>query len=223
MKLTIFNCSPKHGKNNTGILLDKFIEGFKIQDSNEAEVYKLNRMDLKDAVRVFESSEAVMIAFPLYCYAMPGGMKQFIEALEPLCGKCKNKKLLFLVQYGFREAIHARPLEKYHVKLSKLLGCEYIGTIIKGGCDGLAAGKTNKSILKGIYDIGLAFSREGKLIQAQLDDYSAPEAEKKQSAFIMKLMLKPINKFYWGSMLKKNGVTTEQSYAKPYEIAEVKQ
>ncbi len=219
MKLTIFNGSPKLAANNTQIMVDSFIEGFKSIAGNEVRVHKLNKLtDMEAGAKIFEESEMVMIAFPLYTYAMPGGVKSFIEALEPLCGKCKKKKLLFLVQYGFREAIHARPLEKYNEQLADMLDCEYVGTIIKGGCDGLTAKKTYGAagILKGIQKIGTAFGQDGQLDQQMLKAYAAPETEKKQAVVIMKVIMKMINKYYWGAMLKKNGVSLDESYARPY-------
>jgi hypothetical protein len=221
MKLTIFNGSPKPGKNNTGILLERFVEAFTKQAGNEARVYRLNQLgSLTEAVSLFETSEVILIAYPLYYFAMPGGVKQFYEALEPLCGKCGHQKIAFLVQYGFIEAIHARPLEKYHIKLAKLLGCQYLGTIIKGGCDGLASAKgwSVKKILDGMDQIGLTFGETGELNPHQLLAFSAPEVEKGHSGLIMKGVLKLINKYYWGKMLKKNGVTVEASFAKPYQV-----
>ncbi|MBR0599966.1 NAD(P)H-dependent oxidoreductase [Sinanaerobacter chloroacetimidivorans] len=222
MKLTIYNCSPKPGRGNTDVLLEHFIKGFQTQEDNVVQLYKLNKLSsMEEAVKIFEASEAVLIAFPLYCYAMPGGLKLFIEALEPLCRKCNGKKLGFLVQYGFIEAVHGRPVEKYNQKLASLLGCQYFGTVIKGGCDGLITGKTSgmKKIMKGIHDIGETLSKTGEFDQAELDTYSAPELEKKQNKLIMKVVLKLINRYYWGAMLKKNGVTIDESYARPYEIS----
>jgi len=221
MKLTIFNCSPKPGKNNTNVLLEKFVDGFKQENKNEAYMYKLNQLETMDkALEVFDNAEAVMIALPLYCYSMPGGVKLFIEALEPLCGKCKGKKLMFLVQYGFREAIHARPLEKYFIKLSKILDCDYVGTIIKGGCDGLSIGRgpNNNDILNGIHNIGETFGKTFMLSKSELDGYSEPEVEEEQSISIMENIVSQANEYHWSAMLKNNGISIEESYAKPYEI-----
>jgi len=83
----------------------------------------------KDAVKLFKESDYILLAFPLYSYSMPAGVKEFIEELGPLCGGGVNKKIGFLVQFGFREAIHARALEKYLEKFTMLLKCEYLGTI----------------------------------------------------------------------------------------------
>lgn len=218
MKLSIFNGSPKLGVNNTAVLLEKFIEGFKETEGNEVEIIRMNNEQAyKDAASAFECAEAALIAFPLYTYAMPAGIKTFIEQLEPLLGKCSGKKIAFLVQYGFREAVHARALEKYLEHLSYSLGCEYMGTIIKGGCDGLIKGSPgNEKILAGAYDIGKTFGATGRFHKKQLDEYSAPEVEKKSNPLLMKIILKLINKLYWEKAFKKNGVTYEGSFAKPY-------
>lgn len=218
MKLTIFNGSPKPGKSNTEILLKNFIEGFLSQGKHEIEVVKLNQIDLEKAVDLFNKSEAVLLAFPLYSYSMPGGVKLFIEKLEPFCGKCYGKKIGFLVQYGFQEAIHARPLEKYLVRISRILDCDYMGTIIKGGCDGLSKGPENrfKKILTGSYKIGDTLGRTGTFDHEELEAYSKPENQKQTPKWLMNIIMRLLNKFYWGPMLKKNNVSIEESYAQPY-------
>ena len=225
--LTIFNCSPKPGTNNTGVLLEAFVKGYISQaqnhedlsnEQNQVKIYRLNKFaSMEEAVEIFGKSGSVLLAMPLYCYAMPGGVKLFIEALEPLTGKCGGKKLGFLVQYGFREGIHARPLEKYLIKLSQRMDCHYLGTIIKGGCDKLAAGQKSGSeeILKGIYDIGATLYRKGEFDKSELDMFSQPEIEEKQSIAQMETTLAMANKYYWGAALAKNGISTEESYAKP--------
>lgn len=221
MKLTVFDGSPKKTRSNTAKMLDAFAEGFlAVEGADHAmERVKLNAFgDPTDAARLFESAEAVLIAYPLYCYAMPGGVMAFFEALEPLVGRCSGKPLFFLVQYGFREACHARPVEQYHRKLADMLGCVYSGTIIKGSCDGLASGMgaQNAEILAGIRELGASLGRIGKLEQAQLDAYSAPEYTDAPEAEQLRRTLAWINKNYWGAMLEKNGVSDEESRARPY-------
>ena len=219
MRLIIFNGSPKKGINNTEVMLRKFEEGFKNTSENYCDLYKLNCLKrMKDAVDLFEQEEYILLAFPLYVYSMPSAVKEFIELLEPLCGKCKEKKVGFLVQYGFKEAIHARPLEKYLEKLVKSLDCEYLGTIIKGGCDNLSTTpqEQNKKILNGIYEIGKKFGETGKFERKLLDEYSKPETQTLQSEELMRNSIEFINKNYWGAQLKKNEAY-DKRYARPYE------
>jgi multimeric flavodoxin WrbA len=220
MKLTVFDGSPKKTGSNTAMMLDAFAEGFLAVDADAhvLERHKLNAFSNPSAaVPLFDAAEAVLIAYPLYCYAMPGGVMAFFEALEPLLGRCGGKPLFFLVQYGFREACHARPVEKYHKKLAALLGCAYGGTIIKGSCDGLASGMgpQNPGILAGIRELGANLGRTGTLDQQQLDAYSAPEYTEAPEAGQLRRTLAYINENYWGAMLTHNGVSIEESHARP--------
>lgn len=219
MRLTIFNGSPKHGDNNTARMMDEFAKGFSSIDNNEFNIYKLNSFaNIAEGVKLFEAADCIIIAFPLYVYSMPAGVKEFIEALEPLKHDGKCRKVGFLVQYGFHEAIHARPLERYLEQLAGMLNCEYVGTIIKGGCDGIAKApdaKRNAMLLHGVNEIGRDFGENGMFNVQMLADFAKPEIQKKGSVFIMKCIAKMINKFYWSSELKKNGVL-ESSFNKPY-------
>ncbi|MBF0298697.1 MAG: NAD(P)H-dependent oxidoreductase [Oligoflexia bacterium] len=220
MKLLIINGSPKLGKNNTSILLDKFISGFNEKSDKTFQIYRMNTNETyQNAAKIFFEADNVLIAFPLYSYSMPAGVKLFIEALEPYIKKCHGKKVGFLIQYGFEEATHARPLEKYLASICKILECEYMGTIIRGGCDGLCRGQQigrARKILQGIYEIGRDFGTSGKFDQDQLDHYSAPEIQKKMNPLLAKIIFWAINKFYWERAFKKNGVNLKESFAKPY-------
>ena len=88
-------------------------------------------------VQAFAGAECVLLGFPLYTDAMPGMVKHFIEALEPLAGRKDNPSLGFLVQSGFPEGLHSRYVERYLEKLAERLGCPYLGTIVKGNGEGV--------------------------------------------------------------------------------------
>jgi len=218
MRLLIINGSPKLGKNNTAVLLESFVEGFKETKGNEVEILRMNNEQaFKEAVLCFEAAETVLVGFPLYSYAMPAGVKTFIEGLEPLLGRCNGKKVGFLVQYGFIEAVHARPLEMYLEHISKSLCCDYLGTIIKGGCDGLSKSKSGyKKVRNGAYEIGKVFGVTGHFDKKQIDAYAAPETQKKQNSFLLSIILKIMNKVSWEKSLKMNGINRQSSFAKPY-------
>lgn len=89
MQLTFINGSPRPAKSNTGRLMEHFIRGFLETAGNkcETEVLARHRKNLPSLAEKFASSEYVIIGFPLYVDAMPGSVKEFIEALEPLAGK----------------------------------------------------------------------------------------------------------------------------------------
>lgn len=218
MQLTVFNGSPRTGINNTDILLEGFLGGFRETPGNICTVHRLNKLaSIAEAVDIFRTSDCIIIAFPLYVYAMPAGVKEFIEALEPLKGTCGGKSVGFIVQYGFPEAIHARPLEKYHEELAHILGCAYLGTVIKGGCDGLKRNsvRMNSRVLTGMRQIGRVFGSTGTLDRALLNAYAKPETEVFITKFIMRLIIPFINRFYWTAQLKANGAL-DKVYDRPY-------
>lgn len=219
MRLTIFNGSPRPGKNNTELLLNKFTDGFTMTPGNVHSVYKLEKMiDTLDIKKIVAGSEFILIAFPLYNYCMPAIVKEFIEALEPLKGTLKNIKIGYLVQYGFPEATHARALEKYLIKLTGILGADYLGTIIKGGCNNLIinSDRQNKKTYDGIKKIGTFFGRTGHLDQNLLSAFSAPENATFLRLIFTRLFAFFTNINYWGAELKKNGVFDEH-FARPYD------
>ena len=218
MRLVVFNGSPKKGANNTDVMLNHFLAGFAETAGNSHEVVKLDSLESpQKAVEIFKRSDAVLIAFPLYIYSLPAGLVQFVEALAPLRGACGGKSLGFLVQYGFREAVHARPLEQYLERLAADLKCTYLGTIIKGGCAGVAKNpeKQNRDILTGIKRIGRVFGANGKFDKVLLADYSKPESQVFLSKLITRIFVKLANKFYWDVQLKKNNAL-DKVYARPY-------
>lgn len=243
MHLTVFNGSPKLGMNNTEVLVNAFIEGYENNQNAQSadhgqkpshECHKLNQFkSLDEAAEIFHKSDCVLLAFPLYSYAMPAGVKAFIEALatseqtagervsgEPVCDDLPRKKLGFMVQYGFVEAIHARPLEAYLKQLAEELDCTYIGTIIKGGCDSLATrpkDAMNRKTIEGAKALGETFQRLGSLPDDALNQYAAPETQPKKSIWIMKIVTKLINQFYWKAALKKNGALS-RSFDQPYGV-----
>ena len=219
MKLTIFNGSPKPGKNNTEVIAMSFADGFKLTDGNSVEMFKFDKMDSPGAaVKIFAGAEYVLIAFPLYSYSMPSGVKEFFERLEPLCGRCSNIKLAFLVQYGFPESTHARPLEKYLEFLCSRLGCQYLGTIIRGKCDGVSRAPARyKKLLCAFKSIGTGLGKTGMLDKDELAVLAGPEKQAFLAKLIMPLAVKLINRLYWAPMLKKNGVFGN-SFAKPYSM-----
>jgi hypothetical protein len=219
MKLMVFNGSPKKGRNNTEILIKKFLEGFSENGNNSYEILKLNECpDIDIAVNKFLENEFIFVAFPLYVYFMPSGVLEFFERFKAYQEKIKSKKIFFLVQYGFPEAVHARPLEKYLEKATGELGMNYLGTIIKGGCNNLIDAPDNpffNKIFKTIFLIGKNFGETGSLDKDLIDKFSKPENITLISKLLMKVATGLANKFYWRAELVRNNAL-ERAYDRPY-------
>ncbi len=218
-QLTVFNGSPRGAKGNSPLMLEQLIKGFTAAGGRVDEPLHLVRQNELDRYRdTFAASEAALIGFPLYTDAMPGIVKSFIEALEPLRGRSNNPALAFMMQSGFPEATHLRHIERYLAKLATRLGCPYLGTIIKGGGEGLRAvsGESNKKLFERLFALGQGLGKTGQLDAAILRELSKPERYPAYMIPVFKLLLKlPVVNTYWDQALKKNGVY-EQRSARPF-------
>lgn len=146
MRLLICNGSPRGKGSNTALLLTQFTEGFSACAEHSVEVAYLQREKEHPAIaEKARRADAVIIAFPLYADAMPAMVKAFLETLgsAPRKKGAAGKKpqfppVGFIVQSGFPEAIHSRYVERYLEKLAQRLNARrYIGTVIKGGVEGI--------------------------------------------------------------------------------------
>jgi len=220
MRLTVFNGSPRGKSSSTEILLEHFISGFMTTEGNTYELAYLNRVkDRENFIKLFQEAEQVLLAFPLYTDTMPAMVKTFIESLEPLCGRQGNPSIGFIVQSGFPEAIHSRYVERYLEKLALRLGCRYIGTIIKGGCEGVwrRPAKKTKKLFGAFYQLGQIYGETGRFDERLIHKLAQPESFPKLIVPLLKLLLTKIGlaNSYWNPMLKKNNAF-EKRFAKPY-------
>ena len=149
---------------------------------------------------------------------MPGIVKAFIEALEPLRGREGNPPIGFLVQSGFPESAHSRHLERYLEKLAARLGSPYIGTIVKGGCEGvrLMPDKMNRNSSTHLIEAGHTIARKGPLRDQNAEAIAKPERYPRYLVPLFKVLQKHrCFNFYWNGLLKENGVY-DQRFAQPY-------
>jgi len=220
VKLTVFNGSPRGKGSSTKILLEHFMNGFMATNGNTYELAYLVRVkDSDNFIKLFQEAENVLLAFPLYADAMPAIVKTFIESLEPLCGRETNPDIGFIVQGGFPEAIHSRYVERYLEKLASRLGCRYIGTIIKGGCEGVwrRPAKRTKKLFEAFYQLGQIYGEAGRFDEQLIHKLAQPESFPELIVPLLKLLLIKIGlaNFYWNPLLKKNSAF-EKRFAKPY-------
>ena len=149
---------------------------------------------------------------------MPGVVKHFIEALEPLVGQKGNPPIGFIVQSGFPEGLHSRFVERYLEKLADRLGSAYLGTIVKGNGEGvrIMPENMNKKLFDGLLSLGNGLAQGETLNASTLASIAKPESFPKVLAPVFKLFLKlPIAHSYFDGMLKKNGVY-EKRFDRPF-------
>lgn len=218
-QLTLFNGSPRGDKGNTPVMLAQVAKGFTAAGGNAAETFHLAHQNDLDRCRdAFADAEAVLVGFPLYTDAMPGIVKTFIEALEPLRGRSGNPALGFVMQSGFPESTHMRHIERYLAKLAARLGSPYLGSLIKGGGEGirLMPDTMNRKLFDQLFALGQGLRAAGRF---DLDAVRKLAGRERYPAYLIPLF-KVLSKTsllatYWDGQLKKNGVY-EQRFARPF-------
>ncbi len=219
-RLTIFNGSPRGRRGNTPILLDQVATGFRSVPDRSVDLIHLNRT--REAGRWLDAvaqAECVWLGFPLYTDAMPGLVKGFIEHLEPLVGRTSNPPIGFLVQSGFPESAHSRYVERYLAKLAQRLKAPYLGTIVKGGGEGvrLMPETTNRQLFKALQTLGRSLALEGRLDPQSLRDVAGVERYPALLAPVFRLFVNTSwATGYWDEQLKRNGVF-ERRFDRPFD------
>ncbi len=219
MHLLLINGSPKGERGNSNYLLKLFMEGVDETPGHTHEM--VNLVQVKEHARfvdLFAKADAVVMAFPLYTDMMPGIVKAFIESLEPLCGRKDNPAFGFIIQSGFPEAVHMRALEAYLEKLSRRLGCRYLGTALRGG--GEVIQTVPHQFIKGFIDniraLGSGFGMTGTFDAGVIAKFAGTEKQSRLKRLQRVIVDEPMtNLMFWHPQMKRNGAY-EQRFARPY-------
>lgn len=219
MKLVFINGSPRGRSSNTNILLDHFLKGFRSVDKEIKfeEIFLKTEKNLERAAGCLESADIAIIAFPLYTDAMPGIVKEFIEVLKPSAFSNKRLKLGFIVQSGFPESFQSTFVERYLEKLTRRLGVAYLGTMIKGGVEGIKVQpRWMTRYVDLFYEQGQYLALEWEFSQEIIKKLRKPDHLRGFRLFLFKMLQKTgLSNFYWNSQLKENNVY-QNRFAKPY-------
>jgi NAD(P)H-dependent FMN reductase len=222
MKLAIINGSPRYKKSNSTLLINQFLSGYNKIIPEEVPIHYLANQQLRnEAIDAFLESDEIILIFPLYTDCMPGIVKEFIENIAQMNkGDNGGKEIGFIVQSGFPEAIHSVAVEHYLEKLAKRLQCEYLGTVIKGGVEGIQIMPpfmTRKLFLQ-FEKLGEYFAKNSAFSPEIMDKLSKPYKMSPIQRTLFAMMAKTgLTNFYWNSNLKKNGAF-DKRFDKPYEI-----
>jgi hypothetical protein len=223
MSLVIFSCSPKpENRSNTVAIAKAFKDGYGV----DTEIYHLNKRAEWDKYRVaFDNSAEIVFAMPLFVECIPGLLMEFLETLTPksIGANCvspdasaEKTRIGFIVQGGFDEACQLRTCEKYLEMLPYYLGCEYAGTLLKGGMFALtiASEKRRSKILGRFREMGRIYAETGVFDKDAVTKFAAPERHSKFMRFLI-FLLAPINKIAWRYLARKHGVQGRLD-ARPY-------
>lgn len=221
MKLAIFNGSPRRKKSNSTILSQYFISGYSKQSGEIPELFYLaDIQQLANNLDHYKNAEIVIFIFPLYTDCMPAVVKRFFEEIHELGKEQQSKKFGFIVQSGFPEIIHSVWLERYLEKFVKRIGGEYLGTVIKGGVEGIQI--MPKIMTRKLFN---RFEKLGEYFAIH-EEFEPKIVAKMRKPFKLSLprrmLFKMFNFFgftnvYWNMNLKKNNAY-ENRFDQPYKF-----
>lgn len=219
MKLLVYNGSPRGEKSNTQCLLDRLAEGFLETPGNTIEAVCLrNAQDMQAPAAAFADCDMALLAFPLYVDAMPAMVKEFIEALAPVCGRQGNPALGFVVISGFPEAVHTSHVKRYLEKLAARLGCRYAGTVTRGDAEGIrwSTEKQNRKIYTAFRQFGRDLAAKQAFNEAAVREVAgAPRFSGFMAVFFRLLGALGLTDKVWNDILKKTG-SYERRLDRPY-------
>lgn len=219
MKLTILVGSPRAHKSNSQFLINSFLKGLFHTGGVEYRIAYLQRIRLTPKhLEYFRQADVILMWTPLYTDSMPGNVMHFIEQLAPLRGKCHHQKIGYFIQSGFPETVHSRALEAYFRKLTQRLGATYLGTVIKGGAEGLILRPawTTKKVRKQVENLGAHFAENQEWNEKIRQKLAGQEHLNRSTLFFLRMLdALGLSNGYWKYLLKKNHAY-EKRFAKPY-------
>jgi hypothetical protein len=218
MSLAIINGSPRGLKSNSELLMRKFTEGYcNVIPRIPEQLFLAKASDLARIPDEIKNVENVIVIFPLYTDCMPGIVMQFFEDVYE-SGILNSKNVGFIVQSGFPESKHSVFVERYLEKLCKRLNCNYSGTIIKAGVEGIQIQPPSmtKKLFSAFSLLGEEFAKTGEFDRAIKDRFM----ERYEFNGITLSLLKIISKTgafntYWNRKLKENNAMKLRD-SKPY-------
>ncbi|MFH0902776.1 MAG: hypothetical protein V2A73_19265 [Pseudomonadota bacterium] len=221
MHWTLLDGSPRGRHSNTTILLGALARGLEA----EGQTFELHHLALPrvraEATDLVARAQRFLLGFPLYTDAMPGQVMELVERLEPLQHREGNPPLAFLVQSGFPEAGQSRAVEGYLALLARRLGSRYLGTIVKGGVEGMQAMPPSRSrkLLASLEGMGRSLGRDDRLDQDALRALAGPDWPNSWRSSIIRAVIRWASTPYWNRALKRNG-SYERRFDRPYESTE---
>jgi hypothetical protein len=197
--------------------MQQFLKGYSSHDTTDITVHYLADISkTAENVEKFDQADTVIIVFPLYTDAMPGQVKFFIEQLEGIGSK--GKTVGFIVQSGFPEAYHSIFIERYLNKLAQKMEWNYLGTIIKGGVEGIQIMPPNmtKKLYVHFENLGKYFAETGEFDpQISMKLRKPYRMNTARIVFMRFIMLFGLENFYWNMKLKEHKAY-DQRFARPY-------
>ena len=215
MHVLIINGSPRIKKfSNTDKILEQFNEGLS-ENGNTYELYEVSDRKQWDTIReAFGRCDDILIAIPLFVESIPGLLLEFLETLEP---RNDGAGMAFILQSGFAEGIQLRCGEAYLEILAAKLGCEYLGTLVKGDNFSIRffEGEQRNKVTEPYTEMGREYSKNGDFRSETCRKFTGPEVLPAHIRFIVGLLQKTLAKKMFKKIAENWGCTKAIDY-RPY-------
>lgn len=215
MHVLIINGSPRiKAHSNTDKIIDKFGEGLK-EAGSTYEQYEVSDRKQWDAIRdAFAKAENILIAIPLYVENIPGLLLEFLETVPARKG---DANIAFILQGGFAEGIQLRCGEEYLKILTKQLGCNFKGTLVKGDNFSIRffEGKQRDKVTGPYKNMGVIFGKNGDFNSDECKKFTGPEIFPAPTRLLIGTIFKTVAKKGFAQIAKGWGCTTPLDF-RPY-------
>lgn len=215
MHVLIINGSPRVKKySNTDKILAKFTAGLSSR-GNTYEQYEVSDRKQWDGIReAWDKNDNILIAIPLYVENIPGLLLEFLSTVTPKDG---SAKIAYILQGGFAEGAQLRCGEEYLVMLSKRLGCEYKGTLIKGDNFSIRffEGDMQDKVTGPYQRMGEVYGEEGNFFGEECKKFTGPEIFPAHIRVLLGIIFKTVGRIMFNKIAKGWGCDKPLSY-KPY-------
>jgi NAD(P)H-dependent FMN reductase len=220
VKRLLLNGSPRGKEANSRTILAWIAQGLEPAGVTELLIIDLAPDPARAAnLQAFLDADEVVFAFPLYTDSMPGLVKGFLEEIA-LADKrrLQGKRVAFVIQSGFPEGIHTEALGAYLARLCERLGFIHLGTLRKGGMEGIRmmppkrVAKVQARFVQAGQELGARGGFSAELIRAMAE----PRTFGWRGRAIIRLLgsIGLLN-YYWNRKLKKHGAY-ERRFDAPY-------
>jgi len=215
MHVLIINGSPRiKAHSNTDKIIDKFGDGLK-EAGSTYEQYEVSDRKQWDAIRdAFAKTENILIAIPLYVENIPGLLLEFLETVPARKG---DANIAFILQGGFAEGIQLRCGEEYLKILTRQLGCNYKGTLVKGDNFSIRffEGKQRDKVTGPYKNMGVIFGKNGDFNSDECKKFTGPEIFPAPTRLLIGTIFKTVAKKGFAQIAKGWGCTTPLDF-RPY-------
>ncbi len=215
MHVLIINGSPRvKTYSNTDKILEKFVNGMS-ENGITFEQYEVSDVKQWDIMReAYYNNSKIIIALPLYVECIPGLLMEFMETLKP---KNDGTGMAFILQSGFAEGIQLRCGEAYLEILAGKLGCEYLGTLVKGDNFSIRffEGEQRDRITEPYTEMGREFSKNGDFKSEACKKFTGPEVFPAYIRLLVGLLQKTLAKKMFNKIAADWGCTKAIDY-RPY-------